>query len=374
MAVMILALATGAGLQNAIEEKVSGFSGHVQVLKYDLNASLEQEPIQPNAELLSTIRNQKGVLHVQKIGQKAGILKFNDAFEGVVLKGVAADYNWNFFQSHLVEGRLPDVANQETTNDLLISSAVSRLLDIRLGDTLAMYFLREAPQPPLQRSFIVCGLFNTGLEDFDKGFVLGDFRHVQRLNKWELGQVSALEIVLESLHAAPEIAANLRRNIDYDFDAVPIQETHEHLFQWLRLFDVNILLIIVIVLAVGTINIVVALLILILERTQTIGLLKAMGATHGVVVRVFMVQAGRIIGKGLFWGNFVGLAIALAQQHFQIIGLDPEVYYVTAIPINIQPLHILLLNVGTAIFCLMALLIPAQIIARIQPKTAMQFR
>lgn len=374
MAVMILALATGAGLQRAIEEKVSGFNGHVQILKYNLNASLEQAPITPNLQLLNSLQQDSRVQHLQVFAQKAGILKKGAAFEGLVLKGVNASYNWQFFEGHLQSGRLPQFDAAAPSSDLLISTAIARLLLAEVGDTVAMYFLREAPQPPLQRTFIICGLFNTGLEDFDKSLVVGDLQHVQRLNKWSADQIGGIELLLTKMAAAPQFAQYIRKNLDYDLDAVPIQEAHEQLFQWMRLFDVNILLIIIIVLAVGTINIVVALLILILERTRTIGLLKAMGATHRLVVRVFLFQAVGIVGRGLLWGNLVGLAIAFAQLKFQIIGLDPTVYYVNAIPIHIQPLHILLLNVGTAVFCVMALLVPAQIIARIKPQTAIQFR
>jgi lipoprotein-releasing system permease protein len=371
---MILAIATGTGLQKAIEEKIGGFSGHIQLISYSLNASMEQEPISDQQSALDDPNLTKHWLHVQKFGHKAGIIKHKGAFEGVVLKGVQSDYDWSFFQSNLISGTVPIISDDSISSGLLVSNSLASVLNVGLGDTLTMYFFRESSQVPLQRVFYTCGIYNTGLEEFDKTWVVGDFNHIRRLNRWQKDEVGGFEILLNNIKDAPEIAEQLRDHLDFSVDAIPIQEANEQLFQWLRLFDVNILIIIIIVLIVGAINIVVALLILILESTKAIGVLKAIGASNQFIMKTFMARIANIVFQGLLFGNLLGIGIAFFQQKTGLISLNPEIYYVETVPVHIPFYTILLLNLGTALFCTVVLLLPARLIAKVSPAKTLRFQ
>jgi lipoprotein-releasing system permease protein len=371
---MILSIATGTGLQKAIEEKISGFQGHLQLISYDLNVSLEQSPIHADQPILKNTGAFPEIKRFQKFGNKAGIIRVEDLFEGVVLKGVGADFDWRFFESGLVSGRLPDFSTEAASQEILLSKALQNILSAQLGDTIRMFFFREAPRPPLQRIFKIVGVYNTGLEEFDKVHVIGDFRHVQRLNNWEDHEIGGYELFVDNVKSAPFVAEKMRDYLEYAVDAVPIQESHEQMFQWLKLFDVNILIIIVIVLAVGAINIIVALLILILESTRTIGILKALGGSNRLIAQVFLFRSLQIILKGVLVGNAIGLGVAYLQKSTGFIRLNPEIYYVEAVPIEVSLLGIVILNIGTIIFSAFVLLIPARFISGISPAKTLRFQ
>jgi len=373
MVLMIVSIATGIGLKKAISNKIVGFSGHITISRYDLNNSFENAPIELDSALNDDVLSLNGVAQIQPIATKAGILKGAEDFEGVVLKGVDENYNASFFELSILEGHWPKISVDERSDSILISNVLAKRLKLQLNQEAVMYFIQEPPRPPRLRKFYVAGIFATGLEEYDKTYIIGDLKQVQKLNGWATGEVGGYEILLTSDEKLDDATAEVRNALPYDLDAQSVKTKNEQLYQWLDLFDLNIYLILWIMVAVAIINMVSALLILILDRTNMIGLLKALGASNWRVVKIFLYQSLGIILKGLFWGNLVGIGFCWAQEKFGFIKLDPETYYVTEAPIAFEPLLILALNIGVVAICLVALLIPALMVSRISPVRALRY-
>ena len=370
---MIIALGTGMGLKKAISDKIIGFTGHITVTRYDINNSYEQQPIYVDSITASDILAMPGVQHVQAFGTKAGILSGGEDFEGVVLKGVDANFNADFFAQNLQSGTLPAFKRDGRNDSVVLSATLANTLQLALHDTVRMYFIQQPPRPPRIRKFYVAGIYATGLEEFDKTYIIGDIKHVQRLNGWGINEVGGYEIVLDSAEHLEEKTQQLRSFLPYDLDARSVRSQNEQLFQWLDLFDLNIYLIVTIMILVAIINMVSALLILILDRTHMIGLLKALGLPNLRLMQVFLFQSLRIIFNGLLWGNALGLGICLLQQEMGIIKLDPKTYYVSEAPVLIDFPAILALNGGVIAICLLALLLPALLVGRISPVKALRY-
>ncbi len=373
MILMILSVSTGLGLKQAISDKIVGFTGHLTITNYDLNESYEQQPISMDSIAIDELMQLPGVAHIQAFGTKAGILKGKEDFEGVVLKGVAANYNWHFFADNLREGRIPTIKTDTRNDSVLISRVLANRLQLGLNDTLRMYFIQQPPRPPRIRTFYVGGIYSTGLEEFDKTYLLGDLHHVQRLNSWRTDEAGGYEVQLRSIDDVDMTAHYLRDELPYNLDARTVRSQNEQLFQWLDLFDLNIYLIITIMVIVAIINMISALLILILDRTNMIGLLKALGLANWPLMHVFLYQSGQIILRGLLWGNVIGIGICLIQQQFGLVKLDPETYYVTEAPILLDATWLLLLNLGVVVVCVIALLLPALLVSRISPVKALRY-
>ena len=373
MMLMIISLSTGLGLKRAISNKIIGFSGHITITRYDLNNSYEQAPISMDSVTADELQTLPDVAHVQPFGTKAGILTGAEDFEGIVLKGVGPEYDWTFFRENIREGNIPVLQDSVRNDSVLISTTLANRLQIGLHDTVRMYFMQQPPKPPRIRRFYVAGIFATGLDEFDKTYILGDVKHVQRLNSWRDDEVGGYEVTLSNADHLDETTAELRAALPYDLDARSVRSQNEQLFQWLDLFDLNIYLIIGIMLAVAIINMVSALLILILDRTNMIGLLKALGMPNGRLMQVFLHQSASIIVKGMLWGNILGLGVCFLQYYFGIIKLDPETYYVTQAPISIDVPLILLLNAGVLVVCLISLLLPALVVSKISPVKALRY-
>ncbi len=372
MVLMIVSIATGIGLKKAISDKIIGFSGHISISRYDMNNSFENAPIVLDSALLATVLTNSAVKKVQPVATKAGILKGAEDFEGVVLKGVDVTYDAQFFTKSLIAGKWPKIGG-ERNDSIIISDVLAKRLQFSVNDAAVMYFIQEAPRPPRIRKFYVCGIYSTGLEEYDKTYIIGDLKHVQRLNSWPTGEVGSYELLLKDGEDLEAVTADIRSELPYDLDAQSVKSKNEQLYQWLDLFDLNIYLILWIMVAVAIINMVSALLILILDRTNMIGLLKALGATNWAVIKIFLYQSMVIIVKGLFWGNLIGIGFCILQQQFGIIKLDPETYYVTEAPIAFEPLSILLLNSGVLIICLVSLLLPALLVSKISPVRALRY-
>lgn len=373
MMLMIISLSTGLGLKRAISNKIIGFSGHITITRYDLNNSFEQQPISMDSVTADELKTLSAVAHVQPFATKAGILTGADDFEGIVLKGVDKNYDWHFFKENIREGKIPTLLDTVRNDSVLISTVLAGRLRIGLHDTVRMYFMQQPPKPPRIRRFYVAGIFSTGLDEFDKTYIIGDLKHVQRLNSWREDEVGGYEVTLANAENLDQTTEDLRAALPYDLDARSVRSQNEQLFQWLDLFDLNIYLIIGIMLAVAIINMVSALLILILDRTNMIGLLKALGMPNGKLMQVFIYQSASIILRGMFWGNLLGLGVCFLQQQFGIIKLDPETYYVTQAPISIDVPLILLLNAGVLVVCLISLLLPALVVSKISPVKALRY-
>ena len=370
VAVMLLSVMVVTGFKNDISDKIIGFGSHITISSFSDNQSYETEPIQISDSLYTSILEDPEVKHISTFATKAGIIKTNDEILGVVLKGVASDYDWTFFNNNLVAGECFNVSDSIKTNQVLISENSANTLDLGVGDDLIMYFVQN---PPRVRKFEISGIYNTALADFDKLFVMGDIKHIQSLNSWENKQVGGVEIVVNNFNDLELVTEGVYEKIPYNLNAQSIKEKTPQIFDWLDLQDINVRVILILMLIVGGINMITALLILILERTKMIGILKALGANNWSVRRVFLYSAGHLILKGLFWGNCIAIGFAFLQKKFSIISLDSNIYYMNTVPIDFDFTAILLLNVGTIIVCYLILIIPSIIITKITPVKAIRF-
>ena len=374
MIMMIISVATGIGLQQKIRQKVAAFNGHIIITNYDENQSqLSLTPISTHQDFYPKFKNVEGINHVQAVATKSGIIRTETAFEGIIFKGVGKEYRWDNLKEYLVSGKLPNLNNQ-LNDEVLISEFLANRLNLKVGDKFNTFFMKEdSNQKPNLRVFKITGIFNSGFQEFDSTYIIGDIRHIQRINKWESDQIGAFEVFVDDFNAIQEKGQEVYEKTGSTLDTQTIVEKYYYIFEWLKLFDFNIIVILIIMIAVATINMVVALLVLILERTQMIGILKSMGANNWTVRKIFLYNAFYLISKGLFWGNLIGVGMLLIQQNFGIIKLNPENYYVNEAPVFIDFGTIFLLNIGTILICLLILLIPSYIITKISPIKAIRF-
>ena len=374
MVMMIVSVATGIGLQQKIREKVSAFNGHIIISNYDNNQSeATLTPIAKNQEFYPKFNSVTGVTHVQAIATKAGIIRTEKAFEGVVFKGVGTDYQWSNINEYLVAGRLPNLSSQ-LNSEVVISQFLADRLRLKVGDAFNTFFIKENQnQLPNIRHFKITGIFNSGFQEFDATYILGDIRHIQRINKWSPNQIGAFEIFVDDFDQIQSVGEEVYQQTPSNLDSKTIIEKYSYIFDWLQLFDFNILVILGVMILVATINMVVALLVLILERTQMIGILKALGANNWSVRKMFLYNALYLILRGLLWGNGIGIGILLIQKHFGIIQLNPENYYVNQAPVYFDLGYIAALNLLTIAVCFLVLLIPSYIITKISPIKAIRY-
>jgi len=374
MVMMIVSVATGIGLQQKIREKISAFNGQIIIANYDSNQSeVTLVPISKNQEFYPKFNSVEGVSHIQAVASKAGIIRTVDAFEGVVFKGVGVDYKWDNIKEYLVSGRLPNLA-EKINSEVLISQFLANRLRLNVGDEFNTFFMKEGQNKlPNIRRFKIVGVFNSGFQQFDATYVIGDLRHIQRINKWNPDQIGAFEVFVDDFDNIETVGEQVYEQIGSTLDSKTIVEKYSYIFDWLKLFDFNIIVILIVMILVATINMVVALLVLILERTQMIGILKAIGANNWSIRKVFLYNASYLILRGLFWGNLIGVSILLIQQYFGVVKLNPENYYVNEAPVYINLVYILLLNALTIGVCFLVLLIPSYIITKISPVKAIRF-
>ena len=372
--VMMIAIATGFGLQEKIREKLSGFNGHIQITNFDNNNSeITLNPISKNQDFYPEFTTITNIENVQVFATKGGIIRTETDFEGIILKGVAKDFNWTFFKEYLVEGTLPDF-NNTVTNDVLISKEISNRLQINLGDTFNILFVKDNPsKAPWLRVVKAVGIYNSGFQEFDENFVIADIRHIQKMNRWTEDQVGGFEVLITNFDEIDLKSNQIYKETASTLNSQSIIEKYPGIFEWISLFDNNIYLIIVIMILVAGINMITALLVLILERTQMIGILKALGSSNVSIRKVFLYNAGYLVLKGLFWGNLIGLSILFAQKYIGFITLSPETYYVSEAPVYIDFWYILLLNISTLLLCLLMLIVPTLLIAKIDPVKSIKF-
>ena len=372
--VMMIAIATGIGLQQKIRDKVVAFNGHVTITKYDSNNSQESQfPISKNQDFYPDFKAVEGVNHVQGVASKFGVIRTETDFEGAYLKGVGADYNWNYFREFLVEGKLPDYT-QKRNEDVLVSKYLANRLNFKVGDNFQMMFLKEDPEKlPNIITYSIVGIYNSGFQDLDAQYLIGDIRHLQRVNRWEKDEVGNFEVFINDYDDLDEKAEEIHQNISSLLDSQAITDKYYSIFEWIKIFDKNIYGIIGIMILVAGINMITALLVLILERTRMIGVLKTLGSSNWSIRKLFLYNASYLILLGLFWGNILGLGLLFAQKYFKLFPLDPSVYYVTEAPVYISFGYILALNIGTLILCLLMLLLPSYIITKISPVKAIRF-
>ncbi len=377
MVVMIVSLAVGFGFKGEIREKISGFASHIQIMSYDYNYSPETNPISIDASLEEAVKTIDGVSYIQRFATKPGIIKANELIHGVVLKGVDESYNWDFIQSILVDGRLPVFNDSVRSDEILISEDIARLLDLKTGDKVRMYFIQDRA---LARRFTITGIYNSHFPEYDTRFAFVDLRHIQKLNDWDSHQISGYEIGVNDFELMQQVNDEIyyltSAKVEADGTMLrnrTIEQLQPQIFGWLDLLDTNVYVILILIILVASFNMISGLLILILERTNMIGILKALGYEDWSLRKVFVYLSGFIIGRGLLWGNLIGVLVCILQKYTQLIELDPSNYYLSTVPIYLTPLDLLLLNIGVLTVTLSMMLGPSYLVSRILPVKAIRF-
>lgn len=372
LTIMILAVAVLKGFKSEVIEKQRGFASDVIVFKFDLNASYDNTPMSLSDSVKREITSIPGVKSLQPFATKPGIIKTDDEIEGVVLKGIDSTYYQEFFRKIMVEGETLDFSDTDrTVPQILISSYLSRRLNLQVGDDFLMYFIQETVRP---RKFEISGIFNVGAEEIDQTYVIADLSIIQRLNQWKEETVGGYEVILDDFSQLEEKKDQIGNALPIDLRAMTISEYYPEVFQWLDLLDVNTEVILVLMVLVAVINMISALLIMILERTQMIGILKALGFSNNGIRKVFLYNSAYLIGYGLLLGNVLGLGLCYIQEKTRWIKLDEASYYVSYVPVSIGIQEIVFLNIGTLLICLLVLLVPSSLVSRISPVKAINFQ
>ena len=372
--VMLFAVAISVGLQQKIRDKAVAFNGHITISNFDTNLSEgAQAPIKKNQLFYPEFKEVDGITHVQAVAQKFGIIRTETDFEGLFLKGVGIDYNWQYFKEFLIQGTLPNYS-ESYSDEVLISEHLAKRLLFKLGDTFQMYFLKsDSSSPPSIRKFKIVGIFNSGFEELDQTFLIGDLNHVQRLNRWSKNQVGQFEVFIQDYEDLEAKGLEVYAETPSTLNAQTVKQKYPVIFDWIAIFDKNTYGIIAMMILVGVINMITALLVLILERTQMIGILKALGSRSWSIQKVFIYTASYLAITGLILGNGIGLLFLFIQKYLSPITLNPSVYYVSKAPVDINLWTILSLNLLTFSICVLVLIIPSYLIAKIAPVKAIKF-
>lgn len=377
LAVMILSVCIIIGFKAQIREKVVGFGGHIEVINYQSLYSAESQPIVMDALMLHKLTRTGRIAHAQRFCTKTGMLKTDAAFKGVVLRGVAEEYDTTFLSRHLVEGRLPHFSDSVSSGEIAISRLMATELGLKAGDRVYAYFFSESVKA---RRFTVVGVYESFLREFDNALVFTDLSTTQRLAGWESGQCSGAELQVTDFDRLEETTADMAQLLNRTQDAFggtysvhSIKELYPGIFSWLSLLDTNVYVILGLMIGLSLFTMTAGLLIIILERTNFIAVMKSLGASNRQLRRVFLCFAAMLVGRGMLWGNVLGLGVALLQQQTGLFQLDAATYYVDAVPVQIPWLLILLLNVATLCITLLVLILPSYLVSRIQPARVMRF-
>lgn len=379
IAVMILSVAVVTGFQKEVRNKLIGFDSHIRITNYDNNVSDEPLPISSNQDFLKHLKANADIKHIQQFATKSGIIKTKIDNEAVLLKGIGKDYDWSFINSNLKEGKSFVVSDTGLSRNIVVSKYLADKLTLKLNDKMVIYFLtKKVDSASTQfeqrvKVFYVSGIYETGFEEIDEKLVLVDIGQIQKLNYWLPDQIAGFEVAISDYEKLDTVGEELDVLVGQGLTAQTIKQMNPTIFSWLDLMDMNAIIILVLMVIVASINMMSALLILILERTNMIGILKAMGASNGNIQKIFLYNASYLIGKGLLWGNLLGIFIALIQLYFGVFSLDAKTYYISQIPINFSILHIVILNVGTLVCCLIMLVLPSFIVSKITPVKAIKY-
>lgn len=377
LAVMIISVAVVIGFKNEVRNKVIGFGSDIQISNFDAVRSYETRPILVNDSMMAALSDYSEVKHVQRYSTKPGMIKTDEAFQGMVLKGVGPEFDPTFFREHLVEGQMPAFSDSASTNQVLISKTLATQLKLKLGDKIYTYYLQDAVRA---RRLTIVGIYQTNFSEYDNLFLLTDICMVNRLNGWEPGQVSGVELQVKNYDKLEETTYKIAADTDNQFDYMGgvyyvrnIEQLNPQIFAWLGLLDLNVWVILLLMVGVAGFTMISGLLIIILERTNMIGVLKALGANNFTIRKVFLWFSVFLIGKGMLWGNLIGLTFYFVQSQFGLFKLDPETYYVDTVPVSFNIWLFLLINVGTLLVSVLMLLGPSYLITKINPATSMRY-
>ena len=397
LAVMILTVAIVKGFQQEVRDKLIGVGSHIQITNYDNNSSDEPQPISKDQPFLKEIpigtkvsgisysantgveKFASAITHIQAYTIKTGIVKTKTVNEGIVLKGIGSDYDWTFIKKNLKAGNVFNVSDTGLSRSIVISKLMADKLELQLNDKMVIYFLTKKRDSVLTqyeqraKAFYISGIYETGMEDIDKTLALVDIHQLQKINYWTADQIGGFEMSISNYEQLDKMGEQVNDIVGNGLKAETIKEINPTIFSWLELQDVNAVIVIALMILVAGINMISALLILILERTNMIGILKALGSTNTSIQKIFLYNAAYLIGKGLLWGNFIGLGLAFIQKHYGLFKLDEATYYVAVIPIDLNWIYIILLNIGTLFCCLLMLIVPSFIVSKITPVKAIRF-
>ena len=358
------------GFQNAISDKVVGFGSHIVVNRYGTGDIYEDAAMEVDNSEVASIKSIAGVRHLQYFASKGAMIKTDQQIHGVVFKGIGSDYDVTFFEENLVQGTMFDTSDSTITNQVIISQTISRKLNLEVGSKVRTYFWTGDSYKA--RAFTVAGIYNTDLTEFDEHYIVGDIRQIQKVNGWNQDQVGGYEILVSDFSKLDKIVPLVADCLSYEKVATSVKDENPTLFSWLELLNSNIVLIIVIMSLVCIVSIISALLIMIFEKTSMIGILKTIGATNGMVRRIFLMKSSQIIMAGILIGTSIAVMLATLQSRFRIIRLDSESYSVGYVPIDMDPLIFLTIALATVAVCLLALMLPTSYITRIEPSKSIR--
>ena len=372
LAVMILSVAIIKGFKTEIQDKVRGYVGDVRIFKLDVNNSFELAPFTPDTKTLQGLKENPDVAYFQPYSTKPAIISANDEVEGINFKGVDSTYHWGYIKKHLSAGRVLDFSDStKASKEIMISNYTANRLKLKVGDDFLMHFVQD---PPRKRKFEIVGIYDVGVEEIDKSFVIGNLDMIRRLNKWNQNEIGGIEIALKDFSRLDHASNAIYDQLEPALRSESVRAYFPNIFTWLSLLDVNTEVLLILMLIVGVINMITALLIMILERANMIGLLKALGMGDGSIIKIFLYNAAYLVGIGLLLGNVLGLGLAVIQQHTHIFHLDQGSYYLNYVPIELHFMDVLLLNVSTLFICLVVLVIPSLLISKISPLKAIRFK
>ena len=371
---MIISVSSSVGLQKTIETKISSFFGHISISNFENNTSFSSiSPISLSLDY-KKLHNNSEIIHVQNVAYKSGLIVNKNSFEGVVFKGISSDFNWSSFSKYIRKGKILTI-NETVSNQVIISEYLSKKLSLDLNDKFkATFFKPNSSSIPNERIFEVSGIFSSGLIEFDETYFIGDIKHIQKMNKWNSNQFGNVEIFLKNYSELENVSNQLYKKTSAEINVLSIVNRFPEIFNWMALFDINVLLIIIIMILVGGINMITALLVTVLEKTSIIGVLKTLGSSNKSMRTIFLINGAYLISLGLVIGNFIALGLIFIQNYTGFIKLDPDTYYVSELPFDFNLMTLLILNISVLLFCFTMLIIPSFIISKISPSESIKIK
>ena len=371
---MIISVSSSVGLQKTIETKISSFFGHISISNFENNTSFSSiSPISLSLDY-KKLHNNSEIIHVQNVAYKSGLIVNKNSFEGVVFKGISSDFNWSSFSKYIRKGKIMTI-NETVSNQVIISEYLSKKLSLDLNDKFkATFFKPNSSSIPNERIFEVSGIFSSGLIEFDQTNFIGDIKHIQKMNKWNSNQFGNVEIFLKNYSQLENVSNQLYKKTSAEINVLSIVNRFPEIFNWMALFDINVLLIIIIMILVGGINMITALLVTVLEKTSIIGVLKTLGSSNKSMRTIFLINGAYLISLGLVIGNFIALGLIFIQNYTGFIKLDPDTYYVSELPFDFNLMTLLILNISVLLFCFTMLIIPSFIISKISPSESIKIK
>ena len=368
--VMLLAIAISRGYKQQVSQKLSNFQSHILINNLDQNQSYQSLPIEGNADVEQFINAKNGFKHFQKYAIKAGIIKTENDFQGIVLKGVDSQFDFTYLKNSIIAGNIPKLDTVKLCNQILLSSSLAQKLGFKVGDGIFVYFIQD---PPRVRKFNIVGIFDTNLGEIDDLYAIVDIKQIQKLNGWSNNLFTGYEVFVNNFDSLDVKVDLLATVTPYTMGITPINLVYPDLFNWLNMLDVNVMIILILMAAVAIINMVTALLILIVERSNMIGMLKALGLNNLNIIKIFLNLASFIVIRGLLLGNALAIGLGFLQQQFSFIKLSEKDYYVSAVPVSFQAFDFILVNVSCFVICLVLLLLPANVVSKISPVKSIRF-